>query len=338
MAAIDAGIAEAARNGHAVGRQGGCGDRRPGRKHDPQAKEWFEQAARRWALKFSKPDDQAGTRSLWGRLYSTHAELIERRLTQIARAVCAGDPAASGNAAPRRWRGLRRQATVAPASAEPAMPPTPPVPVWPPAWSSHVVAEQATVDAAARTAQTRSPRTQPPMTVRRPHRRGPGRPTAPAVMTTGGVVPTPLLAALIRNGAALIPYAPRARKPRTATGPRWHCNASSAAATRDLSVPPAAAPAENCDVDHAIAYPAGPTHRRTCAACAEKATCSRRSTPATAAGRTKQYPDGRIEWTAPDRAHHHHHPARVFFPDWDISTAELPPPPQHPGPAPPRPP
>ena len=42
----------------------------------------------------------------------------------------------------------------------------------------------------------------------------------------------------------------------------------------------------------------------------------------------RQYPDGRIEWTAPTGRTYTTHPgARVAFPDWDVSTAPLPEPP-----------
>jgi hypothetical protein len=97
MAAIDAGIAEAAH------KWGLLSDAAVANaidalveEHDPQAKEWFEQAARGIDVQFGKPDDQTGTRSMWGRLYATHSELIERRLTAIARAVCPGDPRTIG--------------------------------------------------------------------------------------------------------------------------------------------------------------------------------------------------------------------------------------------------
>jgi hypothetical protein len=64
--------------------------------HDPQAREWFGQAACTMDVQFGKPDDDSGTRSVWGRLFSVHAELIERRLTAIARAVCDADPRTVG--------------------------------------------------------------------------------------------------------------------------------------------------------------------------------------------------------------------------------------------------
>ena len=65
-------------------------------KHDPQARQWFTEAARGLNIEFGKPDDTSGTRSIWGRLYSTHAELAERKLTAMARRVCADDPRTTG--------------------------------------------------------------------------------------------------------------------------------------------------------------------------------------------------------------------------------------------------
>lgn len=97
MAAIDAEIARVAE------RLGALSERRVETlidvavdAHDPQAREWFRQAARGMDVQFGKPGDDSGTRSVWGRLFSTHAELIERRLTAIARSVCDADPRTVG--------------------------------------------------------------------------------------------------------------------------------------------------------------------------------------------------------------------------------------------------
>ena len=97
MEAIDADIARAAE------RWGALSDRKVETlidivldAHDPQAREWFRQAARTMDVQFGKPEDESGTRSVWGRLFATHAELIERRLTAIARAVCDSDPRTIG--------------------------------------------------------------------------------------------------------------------------------------------------------------------------------------------------------------------------------------------------
>ncbi|NBP85979.1 MAG: DUF222 domain-containing protein, partial [Mycobacteriaceae bacterium] len=93
MAAIDAEIAGAAQC------WGPLSDRRVEAlidmavdAHDPQARVWFLESSRGMDVQFGKPDDDSGTRSVWGRLFATHAELIERRITAIARAVCDADP------------------------------------------------------------------------------------------------------------------------------------------------------------------------------------------------------------------------------------------------------
>ena len=330
MAAIDTGIAEAAQ------KWGMLSDAKVDaaidalvEKHDPQAKEWFEQAARGMDVQFGKPDDQAGTRSLWGRLYSTHAELIERRLTQIARAVCAGDPRSIGQ---RRAEAMGAVFAGGDRIACQCAAPQCPNPTSPGLAASvviHVVAEQATVDAAARTAQTRSPRTEPADDGSTTAPAGDqGGPTAPAVMTTGGVVPTPLLAALIRNGAALIPL----RTPCPQAEDRYRPSAALQrfVRSRDMTCrfPGCSTPAENCDIDHAIAYPAGPTHPSNLRCLCRKSHLLKTFYAGDSGWSDRQYPDGRIEWTAPTGRTYTTHPgARVFFPDWDISTAELPPPP-----------
>jgi len=65
-------------------------------EHDPAGQEWFEAAERGLDVQFGKPGDETGTRSVFGRLYRTHAELVERRLNEIARAVCDADPGPIG--------------------------------------------------------------------------------------------------------------------------------------------------------------------------------------------------------------------------------------------------
>jgi Domain of unknown function (DUF222) len=95
MASIDSGITESART------WGRLSENRLEQaidalieKHDRDARIWWQQAARN--VEFGKPDDTTGTRSMWGRLYATHAELLDRRLAAIARAVCDDDPRTVG--------------------------------------------------------------------------------------------------------------------------------------------------------------------------------------------------------------------------------------------------
>ena len=47
-------------------------------------------------MRFGKPDDETGTRSIYGRVKITDAELLDRRADALARSVCADDPRTHG--------------------------------------------------------------------------------------------------------------------------------------------------------------------------------------------------------------------------------------------------
>ena len=47
-------------------------------------------------MRFGKPDDETGTRSIYGRVKITDAELHERRADALARSVCPDDPRTHG--------------------------------------------------------------------------------------------------------------------------------------------------------------------------------------------------------------------------------------------------
>ncbi|MFM8597652.1 MAG: DUF222 domain-containing protein [Mycobacterium sp.] len=328
MAAIDAEIADAAQC------WGPLSDRRVETlidaavdAHDPQARTWFLEAARGMDVQFGKPDDDSGTRSVWGRLFATHAELIERRLTAIARAVCDADPRPIGQ---RRAEALGAVFAGAegiacrcgaPDCRNPAgtgMNGSPEGSEKGPLKEHvviHVVADRAAVDhargEAAAAAQDRHT----------PYRLEPrGR----AVMTNGGVIPNPLLEQLIRDGAQIVPLitpceqAEARYRPSTALQRFVRC--------RDLTCrfPGCDAPAEVCDIDHAIPYPLGPTHPSNLRCLCRKHHLLRTFWVGEGGWRDRQLPDGTIIWTSPTGHSYITHPgARIYFPGWDTSTGAL---------------
>ena len=310
MAAIDAGIAEAAH------KWGPLSDTRVEAaidelvdQHDPQAREFFERAARGMDIQFGKPEDETGTRSMWGRLYSTHAELIERRLTAIARAVCADDPRPVGQ---RRAEALAVVFAggdrIACACGSPTCP-NPTSAALADRVVIHVVAEAATVAAQSRPAEPESTRAAAPPV--------PGARTPAAVMTVGGVIPTPLLEQLIRNGASLKPLQTPCAQPEDHYRPSVALQRFIRCRDMTCRFPGCSAPAENCDIDHAIAYPLGPTHPSNL-----RCLCRKHHLLKT----FYTGDDGWIIWTAPTGRTYTTHPgSRVHFPTWQTSTAELPP-------------
>jgi hypothetical protein len=64
--------------------------------HDPTAVRRFHAAAKGCNVAFGDPDDTTGTTSMWGRLTVTDAELVQRRVEQLAATVCGHDSRSLG--------------------------------------------------------------------------------------------------------------------------------------------------------------------------------------------------------------------------------------------------
>ena len=313
MEAIDADIA------HAAEQWGALSDRKVETlidivldAHDPQAREWFRQAARTMDVQFGKPEDESGTRSVWGRLFATHAELIERRLTAIARAVCDSDPRTIGQrraeAMGAVFAGVDR---IACQCAEPGCPNSTSA-VLKGSVIIHVVADRNAVDQGQAQAQARPA--------------GSSRPRTAALMTNGGVIPNPLLEQLIRDGAQVVPLNPPCEEAEPQYRPSVKLQRF--VRCRDLACrfPGCDVPAEVCDIDHAIAYPLGATHPSNLRCLCRKHHLLRTFWTDEDGWHDRQLPDGTIVWTAPTGRTYTTHPgARLYFPDWDVTTAALPP-------------
>ncbi len=147
-----------------------------------------------------------------------------------------------------------------------------------------------------------------------------------AILSGTEVIPTPLLAELLRNGATLRPLCTPDEKPEQ----RYRPSAKLARhiRNRDLTCrfPGCTAPAEFCDIDHVIPYPLGATHPSNLACLCRKH--HHLKTFWTGDWALTLLPDGVAVWTSPAGRTYTTHPGcRSFFPDWDTSTGELPPPP-----------
>ena len=97
LARVDAEIAEAATRFGALSEQKltDAIDTRIN-KYDPDAVRRFQSAAKGLDVRFGKPDDETGTRSIYGRVKITDAELMDRRAEALARSVCPDDPRTHG--------------------------------------------------------------------------------------------------------------------------------------------------------------------------------------------------------------------------------------------------
>ncbi|OBJ67702.1 HNH endonuclease signature motif containing protein [Mycobacterium sp. 1274756.6] len=276
-------------------------------EHDPGALRQTRASSRCRDLVVDTGASRHGTTPLWGRLYAHDATTLDRRLMQMAHEVCDDDPR---TVAQRRADALGALAAGrdrlvcgcggphCPAASETA-PSAGPAGV-----VIHVLADAATVDTPVdphnsgehplppsgflRLTDPPLPEPDPPAT------------TAPAALLLGGpVLPAPLLAELIRNGATIRPV--RLPDPSAPPEPGYRPPARLAEfiRLRDLTCrfPGCDHPAEFCDIDHTIAYgEGGLTHPSNL-----KLLCRKHHLLKTfwTEWRDVQYPDGTVEWTSP---------------------------------------
>src|SRR3954471_23624056 len=282
-------------------------------RYDPAAVRRSESSTRSRDFSIGDLDDPAETTSVWGRLLATDAAVLKRRVAQMVQGVCDDGPRTIGerrsDAVGAIAAGSFRLACQCGAKTCPAGDaPT----------SSNVVirvlAEQSAVDAATE-AVDGAPQEQ---TSEAP------AVTPPAALIVGeGVVPTPLLAQLIRGGAKVRPITMPTDKPE----PHYRPSAKLAkfVRMRDLycRAPGCDVPADRCDLDHTIPYPIGPTHPSNL-----KCLCRTNHLMKTLGGwHDIQLPDGTVIWLSPSGRKHITTPgSRLFFETWDTTTADLPPP------------
>jgi hypothetical protein len=272
-------------------------------RFDPAAVRRSESSTRSRDFSIGDLDDPAETTSVWGRLLATDAAVLKRRIAQMVQGVCDNDP---------RTMGERRSDAVgaivtgsfhlacqcgsktclagdAPSSSNVVI---------------NVLAEQSAIDAAtAIDTATGSP--------------------PPALIVGEGIVPTPLLAQLIRGGAKVRPITMPSDEPE----PHYRPSAELAefVRMRDLycRAPGCDVPADRCDIDHTVPYPVGPTHASNL-----KCLCRTNHLMKTFGGwHDIQLPDGTVIWISTTGRKYITKPgSRLFFDTWNTTTADLPPP------------
>jgi hypothetical protein len=214
-------------------------------RYDPGALRRTRAAACNREVVIDLANEESGIAALWGRLYATDAAALDRRLARMAHEVCDRDPRTLPQ---RRADALGALAAGAerlscgcdnaecPARAERDERAA--------AVVIHVVAEASAVD--AKPNMERSGET----------------PSSTAMITSGGSVPAPLLAELIRGGAQLRPVRHPCNDITSESGYRPSVALERFVRCRDLTCrfPNCDRPPEFCDIDHTIPYPTGPTH------------------------------------------------------------------------------
>ena len=245
-------------------------------------------------------DDEAGVRSIWGKLLAADAAVLDKKVSAMAATVCDNDPRSPGE--------RRADALGALANGNDHLPcacgsPTCPANAEQPAPKSsvvvHVVTDQTAVDGAR------------PASVA-------GQPARPAdagtaILSGTEVMPTPLLADLLRSGAKLRPLCARSEDPE----PRYRPSNSLAnfVRARDLTCrfPGCTTPAERCDIDHVVPYPIGWTHAANLVCLCRKH--HHLKTFWTGDWALTLLPDGAAIWTSPTGRTYTTHPgSRSHFP------------------------
>ena len=135
------------------------------------------------------------------------------------------------------------------------------------------------------------------------------------------MLPAPLLAAKIAGTAKIVPIVHPGN-----TGPQPRYIPSAVLATfircRDMTCrfPGCDEPAHHCDIDHTIAYPAGPTQASNL-----KCVCRKHHLLKTFGGwHDQQWPDGTVVWTSPHGQTYTTHPgSRILFPTLCKPTAPI---------------
>ncbi|WP_457145164.1 DUF222 domain-containing protein [Mycobacterium sp. URHB0021] len=295
-------------------------------RHDRQALRRWERRARGRHFDVLDGAGGAGTAGVEGVLFAPDAAVLDQRLAVMAAAVCAADPRTGqqrrADALGALGRGQDHLACLCGATACPAGGGGGPSAA---AVVVHVIAEAdsltddtpALLDGAPPAPDRAAPplREQTPaeaLTEPTPPAPSATAHTSPAVIVGGGLLPAPLLAAKVAGAATL-----RRLVHPGAAGPEPRYTPSRALADfvrcRDLTCrfPGCEEPAYICDLDHTIAYPAGPT-------CASNLKCLCRKHHLLKTfwdWSDRQLPDGTVQWTAPSGQTYTTHPgSRLLFP------------------------
>ncbi|MFZ0906595.1 MAG: DUF222 domain-containing protein [Mycobacterium sp.] len=301
-------------------------------RYDPGALRRTRAAARGRDVVITPADDQSGTAALWGSLFATDAAVLDRRLSQMAHDLCGDDPR---TIAQRRADALGALAAGAhrlacgcdnaacPAAIESDQRATGVV--------IHVVAERSALNAQP-DPHLSGARPSPVITADTPLVRPPepepdalfdGGTSPTAVLTSGGLLPNPLLGALFRGGAKVRPVYHPGDVVTPEAGYRPSATLDRFVRCRDLTCrfPNCDRPAEFCDVDHTVPYPLGPTHPSNL-----KCLCRKHHLLKTfwMTWHDVQLPDGAVIWTSPTGQTHTTHPgSRLLFPVLCAPTGEL---------------
>jgi len=227
-------------------------------EHDPGALRRATHAASEETVQFGSPTDAAGTTSIYARLNSPDAALMEQNVEEVARRVCDADPrtidqrrahaiAAKVNGTAFKCACGEPDCTGGTAGDAPAANAV-----------VYVLAHETSVDGATNAERSEPAETSTdPEPVAEPRR----SPAKPGYVFGAGIMPTALLGGIVERARIR-----EVRHPGHSSPPEPRYTPSRTLAEfvrcRDLTCrfPGCDKPAQFSDIDHTVVYPVGPTH------------------------------------------------------------------------------
>ena len=273
--------------------------------HDPGAVRRSRRAGAEETVAFGCPTDTAGMTTIWMRLNSPDAALMERNADQMAHTVCDADP--------RSMDARRAQAVAAKVNDT--------------AFGCRCGDPDclgATGDAPAKNAVVYVVATEDTLDAAGPEPE-PARAVKPAYVFGAGIMPTALLGAVIERATIR-----QVRHPGATSSPEPRYTPSRSTAEfvrcRDLTCrfPGCDKPAQVCDLDHTVAYPVGPTHPSNLKCLCRFHHLLKTFWTGLGGWTDRQLADGTIVWTSPTGHTYITYPGALhLFPQLCTPTATL---------------
>jgi hypothetical protein len=293
-------------------------------QHDPGALRRRD-AAMTETVEFGSPSDVAGTTTIWARLNSPDAALMEHNVEEVARSVCDADPrpidvrrahafAATANGTAFDCRCGRPDCLGGSAGKAPTKNAV-----------VYVVADEKSVEAAApeagKAAAEPADVDEAAEAIDEPARCA----ASPGYVFGAGVLPTALLGGILERAQIRQVAHPG---DASAAEPRYIPSRALAefVRCRDLTCrfPGCDKPAQVCDIDHTVPYPVGPTHPSNLKCLCRFHHLLKTFWNGVTGWRDRQLPDGTVVWTSPTGHTYTTYPgSKHLFPSLGKPTATL---------------
>lgn len=289
---------------------------------DPAAVRRTRTAARGRDVRFGHPDDETGTTTMFARLTNADAVALKHRVTVISDEVCSDDPRTPGQRRSDALGVIGHNGERLACRCGDAKCPAAGVDWRAASTTIYVIAEPEAAAGAVDKFLDGDEESNPLPLFEPDPKPEPGR--GGAVVVGGGVLPAPMVAQLIADGAKVTKLpTPEGNFPKTYRPPAV---VERFVRMRDMTCrfPGCDRPAEYCDVDHTTPWPAGATHPSNI-----KCLCRIHHLLKTfwRGWSDQQLPNGAVVWTSPSGRTYTTFPASgTLFPLWDTATAALVPP------------